>query len=476
MIETNPTDIETAAKLERSQGFDSCTNYAEHFRHEFQLKKQTSDYMLGKKQHPWVTPFSKALGYKNIPAFNDPAHLPESFSMNRFADELCRTMGTTMVGTSQGRIDQILLTVPPVLTNGATNTDIPVSPIDERHLKTLLIQMDSHTHFTFLCQVHQLARIESWLDELKISADRASAFLCTSQYSVWAQDSYIPLVDHHDNSILCKPSFFPRCEDSLVADRICRQADTRTVQSSLQFTGGNILQTNEYTLVGVDWVIKNFHGGSLSELQEVLHRFKGICGREVLPVGRKLPVSSLVRKHLPGGKYQALFNLDMFVTPTGINSANGKEIIMVGRPSKSNKILNRKPGPYEFDRLFEQVQVQLEKCFKVVELPLHFQTKLLSKRVRAYHLSYNNVLIENFITESGATKRIVYMPIYGSNDPSLYDDIPARKTLDDAAAEIWKNVGFEVRRLDPMEDLAIGLGSIGCVAKALKRSHRCQQI
>jgi hypothetical protein len=48
-------------------------------------------------------------------------------------------------------------------------------------------------------------------------------------------------------------------------------------------------------------------------------------------------------------------------------------------------------------------------------------------------------------------------------------DQSAREQLQAAAETVWRQLGFEVARMDGLEDLAYGLGSVHCITKVLSR-------
>lgn len=68
-------------------------------------------------------------------------------------------------------------------------------------------------------------------------------------------------------------------------------------------------------------------------------------------------------------------------------------------------------------------------------------------------------------------KRTVLMPTYAQDADDYGFDRHLRELLDEAAGEVWESLGFEVRRMDGVEDLAMGWGAVHCIHKSLSRSH-----
>jgi hypothetical protein len=91
------------------------------------------------------------------------------------------------------------------------------------------------------------------------------------------------------------------------------------------------------------------------------------------------------------------------------------------------------------------------KGFTVIRVP--FLNKLEREPELIPWASYNNVLVENF-----ADRQRVYMPVY---------DLPE---LDNMAARIYADNGFEVRRISGIKEIAGALGALRCSTKVLERA------
>jgi hypothetical protein len=133
---------------------------------------------------------------------------------------------------------------------------------------------------------------------------------------------------------------------------------------------------------------------------------------------------------------------------------------LVGRPALARKILKDQPGPHDFDTYFAETEEQLKQHFEVVQLPLCPVSIQLGEEVGHYHLTYNNAVLEDYVNDAGQTVRTVYMPTFAQDAEDFGVPSKVRQHLDDTAAEAWKKVGFEVRRIDGLEDLAIGCPTV----------------
>lgn len=67
--------------------------------------------------------------------------------------------------------------------------------------------------------------------------------------------------------------------------------------------------------------------------------------------------------------------------------------------------------------------------------------------------------------------RNAFIPSY--HDPEGVSGLEqhVRRTLDDRAIEVWRDLDFEVWTVDCMEDLAWARGSVHCISKVLEREQ-----
>jgi hypothetical protein len=425
---------------------------------------------------------NKRLGSTFIKGFNQPfarfsareamrgGRLPENFGINTLGDYVCNVINTKIIGSAHGRITRILLAVPP--TDSAA-----VNERDERHITTLIRLMDGHTKFCIVCRPEQVPTVESWATKYGLSPARFEICLSVFDYSIWAQDAYVNLLDQNGRTVLCEGVCFPRYDDMTIADDVAMQTDISALQSYLYFQGNNVLSSRDFAIVGMDYVKRNIGRPQLESEDKVLDRFAGLLGRKTIALGRSTPIPRADRANAAGdvaylsGTYQPVFHIDMYVTPTGVIGASGKEIVMIGRPAKAREITGEADGKFDFDSYFLEAQTQLELNFEVVELPLYpVKGKGRGGKDWHYHLTYNNAVLENYTEPSGANRRIVYMPTFAGDADAYGLPKKPREKLDAEAKSIWQSIGFEVREMDGLEDLAHGLGSVHCITKELGRT------
>jgi hypothetical protein len=402
----------------------------------------------------------------------DPASLG-SITTSALGDRLGVLLSVEIVPSAHGRIDQILLTVPPFTDeNGEPAPDWPVSPHYERHLRRLIELLGPDRKYTIVCHHYQRDRVREWIDEVGISRDDLQLVLSVFDYSIWAQDAYVALTAPFQGPLLAEGVLFPRYDDMSVADDVAAQTPVSALQSYLYFQGGNILGSPTAHLIGADYVWRNTGRAGLETETKVLDRFSQLFGGDIVALGRFDPIPAAHRRQGLSGIFQPIFHIDMYVTPTGVTGQSGKEIVLVGRPSKAREILGQGPGPFDFDEYFRETAEQLDPMFEVHSLPLLPMHGDLGGNADPafYHLTWNNAVLENHTDDQRVLHRVVYMPTFSEDAGDFGVDRAVREALDDAAAGIWIDVGFEVKRMDGLEDLAYGAGSIHCITKTLQRS------
>ncbi|MFA5113780.1 MAG: hypothetical protein WC529_05760 [Candidatus Margulisiibacteriota bacterium] len=156
-------------------------------------------------------------------------------------------------------------------------------------------------------------------------------------------------------------------------------------------------------------------------------------------------------------------DLDMFFTPLGGG------LVAVADPTLANETRGRLIGQGFHDHVnrsqdtpTDRFQLKKEemagfvdwlkwKGFTVVRVP--FFNKLEREPELVPWASYNNVLVEIF-----ADRKRVYMPVY---------DLPE---LDDLAARTYAGLGFEVRRIAGIKEIAGAFGALRCSTKVLERA------
>ena len=398
----------------------------------------------------------------------------ESLSLRRFSDYISGVLSTTIVPASHGRIEDLLLTVPPATNNRGKTV---VNPRHARHYMSLIAGLGDNRTYTVVCHPDTANEVRGWFAE--VQAVTVNVVLSPKfRYSIWGQDAYVAVIDDKDTQILAEGVSFPRYEDMTIADDVAAQTNVAVLQSYLYFQGGNVLGGPERTLIGADYIWRNVTRAGLETDAKVVDRFEGLFNSKVVVLGgnKSGDYPWYKKRVLSGYGFQPIFHLDMYVTPTGVMGQSGKEIVLLGRPKKAHEITGKwaeidSYNDTRFDAFFDETEGQLSQHFEVQHLPLLLTYGNLNGHARRkdfYNLSFNNVVIENY-REGGTDKRNVVMTTYAEDSNLFGTDAGIRKDLEDAAALIWSNLGFTVRRMRGMEELAYGLGSVHCITKALRR-------
>ncbi len=398
----------------------------------------------------------------------------ESFSTRRFNDYLFAQMQSKIVPGAAGKIDNILITVPTQTSTGS----ISISNRHERHYKSLIKGLGENRRYTIVCHPDNRAQIEGWLSALN-NVDVDFALSPRFNYSIWAQDAYVGIMENTGKSILAEGISFPRYEDMTIADDVAYQTSTAVFQSYMYFQGGNVLGGPTETFIGKDYIWRNTNRAGLETEADVISAFEKIFGTKIRVLGgrQSADYNWLDAGILSGYGQQPLFHIDMYVTPTGVLGPSGKEIVFLGRPSKAHEVVGLYSELPQFDNsqiddFFNETEQQLSSTYEVRHLPLLLTYGDLNgnaSRKDFYYLTFNNVVIESY-DDNGTSVQNVIMTTYSQDSSVFTTDKGIREDLENAAEQEWKNAGFTVHRMDGMEELAYGLGSIHCITKALSRS------
>lgn len=385
---------------------------------------------------------------------------------------------TKILSETEGRIEAILLTVPPFLgPDGKPDENNPVDPREDRHFARLLKILGPNRDYIVVCHYYQEDRVKKWATDAGIDVDKnVCTVLSVWANTLWAQDAYIALSStNEDNPILCEGIIFNRNDDMSIADDVAAQAPLTARSSVLYFQGGNILSSHGRTLIGRDYVFRNTGRKGTMDESQVVEAFAKLVGTEVKSLGLDNPLPRRAMGIL-SGIFQPVFHIDMFVTLTGVVGDLGKEIAFVGRPKIARDLLGLPPGTFDFDEYFAQIAKKLEDIgYEVRSLPLlveYGDLNGVAPERTFYHETYNNALVENYKDGSGNWIRNVFLPLYGNPDDAIkYDfDLASRQTLDAYAKQCWEDLGFTVYSMDGLEDLAWAKGSIHCMTKVVRRS------
>lgn len=394
--------------------------------------------------------------------------LPEGFSHRRFFDTLTTSVGAKIVSEHQGRIEKMLIAVPYYAAQ--------VAEIHARHYAALFKGIGAACTFVIVCHPEHKEEMEAIATASGVVVNRIE-FVYSPQfdYTIWAQDAYVELNDSAGTEILLEGVCFPRGDDMTIADDVAAQSAIACLQSYLYFQGGNVLGSQDLTLIGMDYVMRNVNRYGLETVSAVVDRFAEAFGTEVLPLGAELfeHENWYQAEILSGYGYQPIFHIDMYVTPTGVVGKSGKEIVFLGRPEAAKKVVGRYSDIGElnnskYNDMFDATEKILATRFEVRYLPLWITRGRLGRSnfpERYYNLTFNNCIVE-----SSTHGKSVLLPTYSSDSDILGTDQSVREALEAAAIAQWTNIGFKVNLMDAVEDLAYASGAVHCITKTLKRS------
>jgi len=422
----------------------------------------------------------------------------------------------SLVSSYDGRIDQLLLSIPAWAVEDPAMSD---------GYRSVIAALRPDTRFVVVHSEGTVETVLAWFTDAGHAVDHVDLVALPNyvSFTVWAEDGYVALVDQADDSTyLMEPWEFPRAGDALIADAVSDSLPIRTQQAPLIFQGGNCLVGDTFWLLGRDYFADTLtvlsgqrppvvqpESVSLPEFATQLYSDYVDQERRLILVGTtmEIPLRS-VRGLRHGnqyfldvatdgaGTYQPIFHIDMFITLLG-EGADGKFEVMVGDPSLADGILGTQ-SPWALADVYDAIAGDLAaEGFTVHRNPLvHWptvtQTLSLAELARLaglpnnedllpavrelrqagavdatdvsvrtwHHITWNNCLVEN----SEVAGRHVYMPTFG------YADKASLAAIDDRMEEIWVERGFEVHRLADFNAFAERQGVVHCIKKYLRRT------
>lgn len=419
-----------------------------------------------------ATPISYAKAKKLEPLVDlervlSSRRLPGGFSNRMLSHEVARSIDARIVSEHEGLIETLLISVP----RGEPN----LHPVYARHYDALFKGLGSWVNYVVLCDPDNKDEVLQIAGKADVQPGRLTfAFSPQFEYTIWAQDAYVALNDTAGGKILLEGVSFSREEDMTIADDVAAQTEISLLQSYLYFQGGNILGGGDITLIGMDYVQRNVSRYELETEERVIEAYSASLGTEILPLGGELFAHYEWYREgiLSGDGFQPIFHIDMYVTPTGVKGASGKEIVFLGRPEAAKKVVGRYSDIPElnngaYNDLFDRTEEILAKRFEVQYLPLWITKSRLGQpnlKERYYNLTFNNGIVQ-----SGSDMKRVLLPTYSGDAESFGTDKALRQALEKQAADAWRAIGYDVHLMDGIEDLAYGSGAVHCITKVLSR-------
>jgi hypothetical protein len=391
-----------------------------------------------------------------------------------------RTLGPPhpeLVPTADGAIERILLTVP--------NYAVDDAAVAQAY-RSLLSALPPSLRLVVLTQKSCEASVRTWLANSHLSARaEVNALDDMVNISIWAEDAYVVAKDSdNQTTYFVEPFSFPRYADSLVAEHVSDFTDLKHSRVPLYFQGGNVLIGDDFFLIGADYpaislryvgphkVLKPL-GVPPKDLIKSLYRQYLDHDRNVIYVGsqRKVPTEQkrettinhdrwreVICAGNSKGTVQPLFHIDMFITLVGPSKRGYK--LLVGDPFAASKLLGGDLPTHAMPQVFDDIATQLTALGFDVErnpLPLIYMDDLQHKERMWYFASANNALVQN------SPVKKVWLPTYG------YGAWKELAKTDEANAQIWRELGFDVNLLGDFHPFAESLGAVHCIKKYLAR-------
>lgn len=392
----------------------------------------------------------------------------------------------SLVSSLHGGIEKILFTIPGWVFFPEEARDENEAELIRKYaavFRALLATVPEEAGVVVLLNDVARERLEQWIVEFGLGG-RCEVVSAPDgmRYTVWAEDAYSICDDlADDETYFVEPASFNRGDDAYIADRIARETPFESTQVQLYFQGGNILIGDDFWFIGADYPANSLRLGFITveageTTEQAVKRGYGSLmdgGRTLIPIGSRVPVRSQVERPIMlngerwtevlyfgnhRGTVQPLFHIDMFITLAG-RDGEGKYRVLVGSPAVAAELLNEPLPEGAMQPVFDDIARGLEELgFRVIRnpLPTAYDDDDEEKKRYWYFATGNNVILQD-------DPKTVWLPTYG------HDAWGKLSVTDDANAELWAGLGYEVRRLPNFHPFAANLGAAHCIKKYLGR-------
>jgi agmatine/peptidylarginine deiminase len=291
------------------------------------------------------------------------------------------------------------------------------------------------------------------------------------EFSIWSQDVFCIATSSKGDKYIMQPNQFNRQSDDLLPQIISTKCSYKLKKLNLFFQGGNIIVGDNFWLVGGNDVMsidssknKNLNKTIIYQYKENLDFFK-----ELIPIysTKKIQAESTKKILINGdiwteiknygnnlNSVQPIFHIDMFITLLG-RTDSGTFKVLVGDSNMSNFGLSSKLITPHLNEIFDDIAEFLKnKKFEVVRNPLPY-IKFDDKKNKIrkwYYATYNNV----FMNQNTKT---VILPTYHCKD---YEHL---KSIDEYNIGLWKEMGFNVKKINNFHKFTKNYGAINCIIK-----------
>jgi hypothetical protein len=332
----------------------------------------------------------------------------------------------------------------------------PRAEMKRRAFAALAEAMPAGSKLLLVIEETAASLAESWAAHLKLSCDLRIVPVqgMMGDADLWIQDPF--LVAEHDGAPLLLP--LPNTDHAgRHAQWLTQTGCSLGPAPPIHLAGGNMLTGSRFRLVGAQSIDNTLRICDRPlTTAEAMARHAALDARSIHVFGFTLP-------HRGGtpSLAQQPHHLDLVVSLTGVETADGQPILLVADPRKTFD----SDGP-RMEGWAEQLDASVERLtedgFAVHrnKVPyLAHPTYAPNPMLRAY----NNVIVENAVrTRQGKTRPLVWLPQFGDLEPEL-------APYDNANRLTWEALGFEIMPVLGWSALVRAGGAIRCASKVLTR-------
>jgi len=291
----------------------------------------------------------------------------------------------------------------------------------------VLMQLPDDISVVLVCRTEDAEALALWASRLRSGVQTVPVASINSE-GMWTQDPtmvatrrgrrhYLRVIPEHPNDL---------------ANWLGAADGTPVEHMRLHLAGGNSLVGQGFRIVGVGAVLAEAGRNSPAQIERAVAAHRGLDRRRMHIYGHG-------EGPLPDD--QDPFHLDLALALTGCRTRRGEPIVLLAKPTRWAAALEATAERLRADGFYV----------------LRNKVPVLGSAIAGY----NNVLVEN-VPRKGARRPLVMIPGFGGRSRSL-------TAYDDAAAELWSQLGFAVRCLPGWAPFSFAGGALRCAAKVLRR-------
>ena len=348
--------------------------------------------------------------------------------------------------------------------------------------------LPEHTRILILAPDREAFTVASnpWPDRI-VFADMPENYSLT----IWPQDPFLVLQGDDGPRLLASPEF-ARADDIEMAKVVSEHLGLPLEYAPLNFEGGNIVASDDFVLIGANTIRSNAIEQQQPE-QAIAEQFRDLLGKPVIVIGpapqpighidmmltplgdrrlmladpawgARLAAAALATNPAEVDQFERNAERDFFghadiTSVTGLDGSIIRPPPMVGTTAQA--IAESRAIANTLDRVAETLR---SLDFEVVRIPFLYRQapplesfaegETITSQPGYPQLTYNNALIE-----SAGEHKTVYLPTYGW------------ESLDNAAADTWRDQGYEVVQIPGFTTNAMYGGALRCSVKVLRRGR-----